>query len=71
MLYSFEQEDRSHLPEGIIAEEADWTAFFFIKAPADMGHLQLRLINLDMRVTLTLGMLRFVRNTGSRDSECG
>ena len=28
-------------------------------------------INLDMRVTLTLGMLRFVRNTGSHDLECG
>ena len=45
---SFEQEECSHLPEGIIAEEPDWTAFLFIKAPADVGHLQLRLINLDM-----------------------
>ena len=45
-LYSFEQEDRSHLPEGIIAEQADWTAFFFIKAPTNVGHLQLT--NLDI-----------------------
>ena len=28
-----------HLPKGIVAEEPDWAAFLFIKAPAESGSL--------------------------------
>ena len=32
-----------HLPKGIVAEKPDWTAFLFIKAPAESGSLAIEI----------------------------
>ena len=60
-----------HLPKGVVAEKPDWAAFFFVKAPAECQIQYLRLENFYRWRKLTLGMLRFGRNTGFRDLVCG